>query len=148
MNMHTFTTRRSFLGSAAAAAACLALPRRTLAAAAKPNSVFNGVRIGCITYSYRGMANTAEETLKALLDDGISEVGADGRCRSNSMPASTAAASQGQGQECARGAVFRAAAADRCATRSATRQMPGAAQDVQRRGRQHPHPQNGLWAIG
>ena len=72
MNMHTFTTRRSFLGSAAAAAACLALPRGTFAAA-KPNSVFNGVRIGCITYSYRGMANTAEETLKALLDDGISE---------------------------------------------------------------------------
>ena len=74
MKMHTFTTRRSFLGSAAAAAACLALPRRTLAAAAKPNSIFNGVRIGCITYSYRGMANTAEETLQALLDDGISEV--------------------------------------------------------------------------
>jgi sugar phosphate isomerase/epimerase len=73
MKMHTFTTRRSFLGSAAAAAACLALPRRTLAAA-KPNSIFNGVRIGCITYSYRGMANTAEETLQALLDDGISEV--------------------------------------------------------------------------
>jgi len=75
MNMPTFPTRRSFLGSAAAAAAaCLALPRRTLAAAAKPNSIFNGVRIGCITYSYRGMANTAEETLQALLDDGISEV--------------------------------------------------------------------------
>jgi len=76
MNTPTFPTRRSFLGSAAAAAAaCLALPRRTLAAAAaKPNSIFNGVRIGCITYSYRGMANTAEETLQALLDDGISEV--------------------------------------------------------------------------
>ena len=73
MNMHTSTTRRTFLGSAAAAAACFALPRRTFAAA-KPNSVFNGVRIGCITYSYRGMANTAEETLKALLDDGISEI--------------------------------------------------------------------------
>ena len=73
MNMNPLTTRRAFLGSAAAAAACLALPRRTLAAD-KPNSVFNGVRIGCITYSYRSMANTAEETLQALLDDGISEV--------------------------------------------------------------------------
>ena len=71
--MNTLTTRRAFLGSAAAAAASLVLPRRTLAAA-KPNSVFNGVRIGCITYSYRSMANTAEETLKALLEDGISEV--------------------------------------------------------------------------
>ena len=73
MNMNALTTRRAFLGSAATVAACLALPRRTLAAA-KPNSVFNGVRIGCITYSYRSMATTAEETLKALLDDGISEV--------------------------------------------------------------------------
>ena len=73
MNMNTPTTRRAFLGSAAAAAASLALPRLAFAAT-KPNSVFNGVRIGCITYSYRSMANTAEETLKALLEDGISEV--------------------------------------------------------------------------
>jgi sugar phosphate isomerase/epimerase len=40
----------------------------------KPNSVFNGVRIGCITYSYRGGVNTAEDTLKALIQDGLSEV--------------------------------------------------------------------------
>src|SRR5258705_11831565 len=41
----------------------------------KPNSVINGVRIGCITYSYRGgNINTAEETLNALLQDGLSEV--------------------------------------------------------------------------
>jgi len=73
MNMNSSTTRRAFLGSAAAAAACLALPRRTLAAS-KPNSIFNGVRIGAISYSYRSMANTAEETLQALLDDGLSEV--------------------------------------------------------------------------
>ena len=73
MNMNILTTRRAFLGSAAAAAACLAFPRRAFAAG-KPNSVFNGVRIGCITYSYRSMATTAEETLKALLKDGLSEV--------------------------------------------------------------------------
>ena len=75
MNMNPLTTRRAFLGSAAAATAGLALSRRTLAAdTAKPNSIFNGVRIGCITYSYRSMANTAEQTLEALLEDGISEV--------------------------------------------------------------------------
>jgi sugar phosphate isomerase/epimerase len=73
MKANSLTTRRTFLGTAAAAAACFAHPRRAFAAA-RPNSVFNGVRIGCITYSYRSMANTAEETLKALLDDGISEV--------------------------------------------------------------------------
>jgi sugar phosphate isomerase/epimerase len=65
-------SRRSFLGTAVAAATGLTLPRFA-SAAEKPNSVFNGVRIGCITYSYRSMAKTAEETLKALLEDGLSE---------------------------------------------------------------------------
>ena len=69
------SSRREFLSSAAALAAGFAMPRNVLAAeAAKPNSVFNGVRVGCISYSYRSMATTAEDTLKALLTDGISEV--------------------------------------------------------------------------
>jgi sugar phosphate isomerase/epimerase len=72
-------TRRAFLGGAAALAACAVVPRSVLGAeaapaAAKPNSVFNGVRIGCITYSYRGGINSAEDTLKALIQDGLSEV--------------------------------------------------------------------------
>lgn len=72
------TTRRAFLGRAACLAACAVAPGRALqsqaaAAPGKPNSVFNGVRIGCITYSYRSMANSAEDTLKALLQDGLSE---------------------------------------------------------------------------
>ncbi len=73
MNTNTLSSRRAFLGRMSAAAASLALLPRGLAAG-RPNSVFDGVRIGCITYSYRSMATTAEETLKALLDDGISEV--------------------------------------------------------------------------
>jgi sugar phosphate isomerase/epimerase len=77
------TTRRAFLGGAAALAACAFVPRRTLGAemprvpptpTARPNSVFNGVRIGCISYSYRSMFTTAEDTLQALLQDGLSEV--------------------------------------------------------------------------
>ncbi len=32
------------------------------------------MRIGCITYSYRGEVETAEDTLKALLQAGLSEV--------------------------------------------------------------------------
>jgi sugar phosphate isomerase/epimerase len=74
------TTRRTFLGSAAALAACAIVPGRVFGdeaagASGKPNSVFNGVRIGCITYSYRGGSiNSAEETLKALIQDGLSEV--------------------------------------------------------------------------
>ena len=77
------TTRRAFLGGAAALAACALVPGRVLRGespqtaavpSGKPNSVFNGVRIGCITYSYRGGINSAEDTLKALLQDGLSEV--------------------------------------------------------------------------
>jgi len=77
------TTRRAFLGSAAALAACAIVPGRVLGseaplkaatASGKPNSVFNGVHIGCITYSYRGGINSAEDTLKALIQDGLSEV--------------------------------------------------------------------------
>lgn len=65
-------SRRHFLGTAVTAATGFTHPRLA-PAAEKPNSVFNGVRIGCITYSYRSMAKTAEETLNALLADGISE---------------------------------------------------------------------------
>jgi sugar phosphate isomerase/epimerase len=42
---------------------------------AKPNSVFNGVQIGTITYSYRSMPDqSAEATLKYVLDSGISAI--------------------------------------------------------------------------
>jgi sugar phosphate isomerase/epimerase len=75
-------TRRSFLARATTLTACSLISPRLWAAegagatppAGKPNSVIDGVRIGCITYSYRGgNINTAEETLKALLQDGLSE---------------------------------------------------------------------------
>lgn len=69
------SSRRDFLTSAAAFAAGLAMPRSILAAdSSKPNSVMNGVRVGCISYSYRSMANSAEDVLKALVTDGLSEV--------------------------------------------------------------------------
>ncbi|MCP5524204.1 MAG: sugar phosphate isomerase/epimerase [Verrucomicrobiales bacterium] len=69
------TTRRTFLGHAAALATCAIIPGRGFGAVGgKPNSVFNGVRIGCITYSYRGEVESAEDTLQALIQDGLSEV--------------------------------------------------------------------------
>ena len=44
-------------------------------AQAKPNSVFNGVQIGTITYSFRDMPDqSAEATLKYVLDSGISAI--------------------------------------------------------------------------
>jgi sugar phosphate isomerase/epimerase len=42
---------------------------------AKPNSVINGVQIGTITYSYRSMPDqSAEATLKYIVDSGISGI--------------------------------------------------------------------------
>ena len=67
-------TRRTFLGGAAALAAGVALRRPARGANDRPNSVFGGVRIGCNTYSYRGEIVSAEDTLKALVADGLSEV--------------------------------------------------------------------------
>src|SRR3954454_18792086 len=45
------------------------------APAGKPNSVINGVHIGAITYSYRDdkKIKTAEDTLRALVQSGLSE---------------------------------------------------------------------------
>ena len=61
-------TRRTVLGGTAALATGAVLPRHLLGSNdPKPNSVINGVRIGCITYSYRGGADTAEYTLDCLL---------------------------------------------------------------------------------
>ncbi|HTI49790.1 MAG TPA: sugar phosphate isomerase/epimerase [Planctomycetaceae bacterium] len=68
------TTRREFLGGAAALAASALLPRSVFSAeATKPDSIINGVRVGCITYSYRGGASTAEYALDCLLKGGLSE---------------------------------------------------------------------------
>src|SRR5882724_8638948 len=67
-------TRRTILGGAAGLAATAVLPRAGFGAEeAKPSSVFGGVRVGCITYCYRGGADTAEYTLECLLKDGLSE---------------------------------------------------------------------------
>src|SRR3954469_9214818 len=72
-------TRREFGQLALASlpmATLLGRAEAVLAAfAAKPNSVFNGVQIGTITYSYRSMPDqSAEATLKYILDSGISAV--------------------------------------------------------------------------
>jgi sugar phosphate isomerase/epimerase len=45
-----------------------------LMGATKPKSVFGGVQIGIITYSFRGLPSSAAETLKYCLDCGISAI--------------------------------------------------------------------------
>jgi sugar phosphate isomerase/epimerase len=66
-------TRREF-GKIALATATLPLAPWKLMAAAKPNSIFGGVQIGAITYSFRSLPGGAEETLKYCLDCGISGI--------------------------------------------------------------------------
>lgn len=61
-------TRRDFGKIAAAAGAASTLM------AAKPNSVFGGVQIGTITYSFRALPSSADEVLKYCLDCGISAI--------------------------------------------------------------------------
>ncbi len=48
------------------------MPVAGLMAAEKPNSKFGGVQIGAITYSFRALPASAEETLKYLLETGLS----------------------------------------------------------------------------
>src|SRR5690349_11358778 len=73
-------TRREFGKLALAGLPAAAVLGRTESlfgafAQAKPNSVFNGVQIGTITYSYRSMPDqSAEATLKYIVDSGISAV--------------------------------------------------------------------------
>jgi sugar phosphate isomerase/epimerase len=63
-------TRRQF-GKLALAA----LPATALMAANKPNSLFSGVQIGAITYSYRSMPDqSAEAHLKYIVDSGVSAI--------------------------------------------------------------------------
>ncbi|WP_337175578.1 TIM barrel protein [Paludisphaera sp.] len=64
-------TRRSFLGAASVALAGMS---RGGAARAAAGDGFGGVRVGCITYSYRGEVDDAEGTLEALRHAGLGEV--------------------------------------------------------------------------
>ncbi|MBC8868749.1 MAG: sugar phosphate isomerase/epimerase [Planctomycetes bacterium] len=74
-NQNTTLSRRTFIGGAAALAASSMMPGRVFAApAAKPNSNFNGVQIGVITYSYRSLRPDAEDLLKIITQCGISSV--------------------------------------------------------------------------
>jgi sugar phosphate isomerase/epimerase len=69
-------SRRRFMGGAAVLAASTIMSRYALAGAgaSKPNSKFNGVQIGTITYSYRSMPSTAEDILKYIVECDISSV--------------------------------------------------------------------------
>ena len=80
-NSKNQVSRRKFLGLSAAAATFAVIPmnfnelnEKQGPKVKKPNSKFGGVQVGAITYSWRSMPGTAEDTLKYCLQDGISSI--------------------------------------------------------------------------
>jgi hypothetical protein len=74
-------SRRRFLEMTLGAAGLVLLPANFVSAAdakkekvKKPNSKFGGVQVGAITYSWRSMSPTAEDTLKYCIACGISSI--------------------------------------------------------------------------
>ncbi len=74
-------SRRKFLGLSAAAAALTVVPGNFIFAENtgsqkdnRPNSVFGGVQVGAITYSWRSMPCSAEDILQYCLQTGISNI--------------------------------------------------------------------------
>lgn len=70
-------SRRGFMGGMGLAAVAAGIPeilRASDAGAGKPDSCFDGVQIGTITYSYRSMPQSAEKVLKYIVESGISSV--------------------------------------------------------------------------
>lgn len=75
-------SRRQFIGASAATVAGLVIGTKSVIGApaiiknlGKPNSMFKGVQIGTITYSYRSMPDQSPEALlKYIVDSGISAV--------------------------------------------------------------------------
>jgi len=74
-------SRRQFIGRTAAAMTGIAIASNTVSGApaiirnlGKPNSKFNGVQIGAITYSFRSMPGDAENILKYCVDCNISAI--------------------------------------------------------------------------
>ena len=104
-------TRREFGRLALATLPAAALFEKSVLGAAlvqaKPNSMFKGVQIGTITYSYRSMADqSAEATLKYIVDSNVSAIELMGgpvndwahkKGKWDSSPAAAAAAAAGAG---------------------------------------------------
>jgi sugar phosphate isomerase/epimerase len=71
-------SRRKFLGLTAAAATVAVVPVnfgiKTTQKPKRPNSKFGGVQVGAITYSWRSMSPSAEDTLQYCIEDGISSI--------------------------------------------------------------------------
>ncbi len=80
-NSKNQVSRRKFIGLTAAAATFAVIPFNFASGVEpkktktkKPNSNFGGVQVGAITYSWRSMPGSAEDTLKYCVECGISSI--------------------------------------------------------------------------
>ncbi len=78
---HSSVSRREFIGKSALTLAGLAISSQHVFGApailknlGKPNSKFNGVQLGAITYSFRSLPTNAEQVLKYCLDANVSAI--------------------------------------------------------------------------
>ena len=72
-------SRRELIGGAAAITAAAVMPGYVLGGSGgrkmqRPDSKFNGVQIGAITYSFRSMSSSSEDLLKYIVRCGLSSV--------------------------------------------------------------------------
>src|SRR6478735_6241800 len=106
-------------------------------AQSKPNSLIDGVQIGTITYSYRSMPDqTAEATLKYIIDSGISAIELmGGPVESFAGAPQSAGRGGGGGRGPAGAAGGRGREAEGLAHERLHGRLQEAAQDVQRRRR-------------
>jgi sugar phosphate isomerase/epimerase len=72
----TILSRRQFMSGAAVLVASTVMSRYAMGgmSSSKPDSKFNGVQIGAITYSFRSMPGSAEDILKYSLQCGLSSL--------------------------------------------------------------------------
>lgn len=79
-NQNPAVSRREFIEKSALAITGVAIASQVIGAPAiikslgKPNSKFNGVQLGTITYSFRSMPCNAEQVLKYCLDANVSAI--------------------------------------------------------------------------
>lgn len=67
-------SRRGFMAIAPMATLGLVLSKRSTNWLDKPNSKFNGVQIGAITYSFRSMPHDIDQLLQFCIDSGVSAI--------------------------------------------------------------------------
>lgn len=74
MKNNNNTSRRQFLAAGSLASLGLLWASNSSFRFAKPNSVFGGVQIGAITYSFRGMPGDIKQIIQYCVESGVSAI--------------------------------------------------------------------------